>query len=99
MIRLENLTGELLNYRLHFWTQLTQTNIVLNKFLQTLMRKFSKLKSFLAAGYPQKFVESVICNFENDNVESVEVDYIIPSGFFDIAKLVIIVEVHFFYKK
>ena len=37
------------------------------------MRKFSKLKSFLAAGYPQKFVESVICNFENDNVESVEV--------------------------
>ena len=63
------------------------------------MRKFSKLKSFLAAGYPQKFVESVICNFENDNVESVEVDYIIPSGFFDIAKLVIIVEVHFFYKK
>ena len=39
-------------------------------------------KKFLAADYPQKYVESVICNFENDKIESVEDDYIIPLGFF-----------------
>lgn len=49
-------------------------------------------KKFLAADYQQKFVESVIRNFGNDKVES---DYIIPAGFFDIAKRVIIVEVAF----
>ena len=52
-------------------------------------------KKFFAADYPQKFVESVICSFKNDKIESVEDDYIIPPGFFDIAKPVIIVEVPF----
>ena len=52
-------------------------------------------KKFLAADYPQKFVESVIRNFENDKIESGEDDYIIPPRFFDIAKLVIIAEVPF----
>ena len=52
-------------------------------------------KKFLAVDYPQKFVENMIHNFENDKIESVEDDYIIPPGFFDIAKPVIIVEVPF----
>ena len=29
-------------------------------------------KKLLAAGYPQKFIESVIRNFENDKIEIVE---------------------------
>ena len=52
-------------------------------------------KKFLAADYRQKFVESVIRNFENDKIESVEDDYIIPAGFFDTAKSIIIIEVPF----
>ena len=52
-------------------------------------------KKFLTADYLQKFVASVIRNFENDKIENVEDDYIIPSGFFDIAKPVIIIEVSF----
>ena len=36
-------------------------------------------------------IESVTCNFENDEIESVEDDYIIPTGFFDIAKPIVIV--------
>ena len=50
-------------------------------------------KKFLAADYPQKLVESFIRNFENDIVESIEDDYIIPPEFFDIAKRIIILEV------
>ena len=50
-------------------------------------------KKFLTADYPQKFVTSVIRNFENDKIENVE--YIIPPGLFDIAKPVIIIEVSF----
>ena len=49
----------------------------------------------LAADHPQKFVKSVIRNFENDKIESAEDDYIVSPGFFDIAKHVIIVEVPF----
>ena len=56
---------------------------------------FQIKNKFLAADYPQKFVESVNRNFENDKIESVEDDYIIPLGFFDIAKPVIIIEVPF----
>ena len=50
---------------------------------------------FLAAAYPHIFAESVICNFENDKVEGVEDEHIIPPGFSDKAKPVIIVEVPF----
>ena len=52
-------------------------------------------KKFLAADYPQKFVESVIRNVQYDKIESVEDDYIIPPGFFVIAKPVIIAAVPF----
>ena len=52
-------------------------------------------KKFLAADYAQKFVESVIRNFENNKIESVEDDYIILPGFFDIAKPIVIAEVPF----
>ena len=45
------------------------------------------------ANYPRKFVEIVIGNFENDKIESA--NYIIPLGFFDIPKPVIIIEVNF----
>ena len=38
-------------------------------------------KKFLAADYPQKFVESVIRNFENDKIESVKDDYIFHQDF------------------
>ena len=49
-------------------------------------------KKFLAADYPQKFVERVIRNFENDKIESVGDHYIVPPRFFNVAKPVIIVE-------
>ena len=52
-------------------------------------------KKFLAADCPQKFVESVIRNSENDQIGNVEDDYIIPPGLFDIVKPVIITEVPF----
>ena len=52
-------------------------------------------KKFLAADYPQKFVDSVKRNFENGKVESVEGYYIIPPGFFDIAKPALIVQIPF----
>ena len=52
-------------------------------------------KKFLAPDYPQKFVESVVRNFENDQIRNVEDDYIIPPGLFDIVKPVIITEVPF----
>ena len=45
--------------------QLTQTCIDLNKFAETLLRKFSE-NSFLAADCSQKFIESVINNFATD---------------------------------
>ena len=45
------------------------------------------------ANYPRKFVEIVIGNFENDKIESA--NYIIPLGFFDIPKPVIVMEVPF----
>ena len=55
--------------------------------LKTISTNFDKeiyriRKKFLAADYPQEFVESVIRNFENGKIESVEDDYIIPPGFF-----------------
>ena len=66
------------------------------RFSRSLDREIYRIKKkFLAAGYPQKFVKSVVHNFENDKVESVKDDYIIPPGFFDIAEPVIIVEVSF----
>ena len=74
--------------------QLSQTYIVQNEFLQTLIRKFTELK-VLAADYPQKFVERVIRNFENDKIGSVGDHYIVPPRFLNIAKAVIIVEIPF----
>ena len=53
------------------------------------------IKKVLAADYTQKYIEIVIRNFDNDKIGSAEDDYIIPQGFFDIGKPVIIVEVHF----
>ena len=65
----------------------------------TLIRKFIELaKKFLAADYPQKFVESIILSFGNDKTESVQDDYIIPSRHFDIAKPVIVREFLFIRK-
>ena len=49
---------------------------------------WTKIK-FLAADYPQKFLESVL------KTKSIKDDYILPPGFFDIAKAVIFVEVPF----
>ena len=65
-----------------------------SKLISTNFDKgISRIKmNFLAADYPRKFLES---NFENDKVQSVEDDNIIPQGFFDIAQPVIIVEVSF----
>ena len=39
------------------------------------------LEKFLAVDYPQKFVESVICHFQNGKIGSVEDDYIIARHF------------------
>ena len=52
-------------------------------------------KKFLAADYPQKFVERVIRNFENDKIESVGDHYIVPPRFLNIVKAIIIVEIPF----
>ena len=41
-------------------------------------QKIYRIKKFLAADYTQKFTEIAIRNFENDKIESVEDDYIIP---------------------
>ena len=60
-----------------------------------IFTNFDKEIYRISSNYPQKFVERVIRNFENDKIESVEDDYIIPPGFFDIAKPVIIKEVLF----
>ena len=38
-------------------------------------------RKLLAADYPEKFVESVIRNFENDKIESVKDDYIFHQDF------------------
>ena len=73
-----------------------QTYIAQNKFLQTLIRKFTKLKkSFQQRIIYKRIAESVIRNFENDTIESVEDDYIIPTRIFDISKPVVIVKVPF----
>ena len=47
----------------------------------------------MAADYLPKLTESVTRNFENDNAESIEDDYVIPPTSFDVAKPVIIVEI------
>ena len=39
------------------------------------------LEKFLAVDYPKKFVESVICHFQNGKIGSVEDDYIIARHF------------------
>ena len=75
--------------------KLTQTQIALNKFLPNFDKEIFRIKEKFLVDYPQKFVESAIHNFENDNVESVEDDCINPRGCFDIGKPIIIVEVPF----
>ena len=63
-----------------------------SEFQQTLAKKFRQLKKkFSAANYPQELVESVTRNFENDKKNSVEDNYIILPGFFDLGKPVIVV--------
>ena len=82
-----------------------QTYIVQNEFDKIIWEfdNFDKeiywiSKKFLAADYPQKFVESIIRSFGNDKTESVQDDYITPSGHFDIAKPVIVREFFFVLK-
>ena len=65
------------------------------RFSTNCDREIYQNKRFIAASFPQKLLEKVIRNIENDKVESVEDDYITPPGFFDIAKPVIIEEVPF----
>ena len=66
---------------------------------ERISTNFDKEIYRISSDYPQIFVESVIRNFENDKIESVKDDYIIPAGFFDIAQPVIITEVPFCTKK
>ena len=68
--------------------------VLISYQLSFLFKKSGK-KKFLTADYTQKFVESIISNSENNKIESVEDGYIIPPEFFDIAGLVITIEVLF----
>ena len=54
-----------------------------NRISTNFYKEISRIKNeFLAADFPQKFVESVIRNFENDKVDSIEQDYILSPGLF-----------------
>ena len=48
-------------------------------------------QKFLNADYPHKFINSVINNFQEKSEESD--DYIIPPGFFDVPKKVVLVDI------
>ena len=62
---------------------------------ETFKEVYQIKKKFLAVVYPQSVLKVLSVVFENDKIEIVEVDYIIQTGFFDIAKPVIIAEVSF----
>ena len=43
-------------------------------------------KKFSAAYYPRKFIQSAICNFTDDKIETINNEYIVSPGFSETAK-------------
>lgn len=46
-------------------------------------------KKFSAAHHPRKFIQSAICNFIDDEIESINYEYIVSPGFSETDKSVI----------
>ena len=53
--------------------------------------RYQKLNKFLNADYPHKFINSIINNFQEKSEETD--DDIIPPGFFDVPKKVVLVDI------
>ena len=53
--------------------------------------RYQKLNKFLNADYPHKFINSIINNFQEKSEETD--DNIIPPGFFDVPKKVVLVDI------